>query len=110
MGVRVSLPLDLLPPLRHLWGARLLLDPGSAPAADLIIKLLLLLAEVLHPVGLVAAEVLVPLFLVELRVLVFGGGPETLLTHPATIAGRFSPAERADLGVTDGLVRLSVGI
>ena len=38
------------------------------------------------------------------------GGPETLLTHPATIAGRFTPAERADLGITDGLVRMSVGL
>jgi cystathionine beta-lyase/cystathionine gamma-synthase len=38
------------------------------------------------------------------------GGPETLLTHPATIAGRFTPAERAELGVTDGLVRMSVGL
>ncbi len=38
------------------------------------------------------------------------GGPETLLTHPATVAGRYSPAERADLGITDGLVRMSVGL
>jgi cystathionine beta-lyase/cystathionine gamma-synthase len=38
------------------------------------------------------------------------GGPETLLTHPATIAGRYTPQERADLGVTDGLVRMSVGL
>jgi cystathionine beta-lyase/cystathionine gamma-synthase len=38
------------------------------------------------------------------------GGPETLLTHPATIAGRYSPQERAELGITDGLVRCSVGL
>ena len=38
------------------------------------------------------------------------GGPETLLTHPATIAGRYTPAERAELGITDGLVRMSVGL
>jgi cystathionine beta-lyase/cystathionine gamma-synthase len=38
------------------------------------------------------------------------GGPETLLTHPATIAKRFTPAERAELGVTDNLVRMSVGL
>jgi cystathionine beta-lyase/cystathionine gamma-synthase len=38
------------------------------------------------------------------------GGPETLLTHPATIAGRYTPAERLDLGITDGLVRMSVGL
>jgi cystathionine beta-lyase/cystathionine gamma-synthase len=38
------------------------------------------------------------------------GGPETLLTHPATIASRLTPAERAELGVTDGLVRMSVGL
>jgi cystathionine beta-lyase/cystathionine gamma-synthase len=38
------------------------------------------------------------------------GGPETLLTHPATIAARYSPQERAELGITDGLVRMSVGL
>jgi cystathionine beta-lyase/cystathionine gamma-synthase len=38
------------------------------------------------------------------------GGPETLLTHPATIAKRFTPAERAELGVGDSLVRVSVGL
>ena len=38
------------------------------------------------------------------------GGPETLVTHPASIAGHLTPAERADLGITDGLVRISVGL
>ena len=38
------------------------------------------------------------------------GGPETLVTHPATIVAHLTPAERADLGVTDGLVRVSVGL
>ncbi len=38
------------------------------------------------------------------------GGPETLVTHPATIAGHLTPAERAEMGITDGLVRLSVGL
>ena len=38
------------------------------------------------------------------------GGPETLLTHPATIAGRYTPSERAALGISDGLVRMSVGL
>jgi len=38
------------------------------------------------------------------------GGPETLLTHPATIAQRFTPAERAELGISDNLVRMSVGL
>jgi cystathionine beta-lyase/cystathionine gamma-synthase len=38
------------------------------------------------------------------------GGPETLVTHPATIVSRLTPAERAELGVTDGLVRISVGL
>jgi cystathionine beta-lyase/cystathionine gamma-synthase len=38
------------------------------------------------------------------------GGPETLLTHPATISKRLTPAERAELGVTDSLVRVSVGL
>jgi cystathionine beta-lyase/cystathionine gamma-synthase len=45
-----------------------------------------------------------------LRIALSLGGPETLLTHPATIAGRYTPAERADLGITDGLVRMSVGL
>ena len=38
------------------------------------------------------------------------GGPETLLTVPATFAARYTPAERAELGITDGLVRISVGL
>jgi cystathionine beta-lyase/cystathionine gamma-synthase len=38
------------------------------------------------------------------------GGPETLLTHPASITANLTPAERAELGVTDGLVRISVGL
>jgi cystathionine beta-lyase/cystathionine gamma-synthase len=38
------------------------------------------------------------------------GGPETLVTHPATIAGHLTPAERAEMGITDGLVRISVGL
>jgi cystathionine beta-lyase/cystathionine gamma-synthase len=38
------------------------------------------------------------------------GGPETLVTHPATIVAHLTPAERAALGVSDGLVRISVGL
>jgi cystathionine beta-lyase/cystathionine gamma-synthase len=38
------------------------------------------------------------------------GGPETLLTHPATITSHLTPDERAELGVSDGLVRISVGL
>lgn len=38
------------------------------------------------------------------------GGPETLITHPATFAARYTPGERAELGITDGLIRLSVGL
>jgi len=38
------------------------------------------------------------------------GGPETLLTHPGTFAARYTPSERAELGITDGLVRISVGL
>ena len=38
------------------------------------------------------------------------GGPDTLVTHPATIAGHLTPAERAEMGISDGLVRLSVGL
>jgi cystathionine beta-lyase/cystathionine gamma-synthase len=44
------------------------------------------------------------------RIAVSLGGPETLLTHAATVAALMSPAERADLGITDGLVRVSVGL
>ncbi|HWL42839.1 MAG TPA: aminotransferase class I/II-fold pyridoxal phosphate-dependent enzyme [Ilumatobacter sp.] len=39
------------------------------------------------------------------------GGPETLLTHPATTtAVSLTPAEKEVAGVTDGLVRVSVGL
>jgi cystathionine beta-lyase/cystathionine gamma-synthase len=39
------------------------------------------------------------------------GGAETLVTHPATMThGDVSPADRAKAGITDGLVRLSVGL
>jgi cystathionine beta-lyase/cystathionine gamma-synthase len=39
------------------------------------------------------------------------GAAETLLTHPATMThSQIPPAERAALGITDGLVRLSVGL
>jgi O-succinylhomoserine sulfhydrylase len=39
------------------------------------------------------------------------GDAKSLITHPATTThGRFTPAERAEMGVTEGLVRLSVGL
>jgi cystathionine beta-lyase/cystathionine gamma-synthase len=39
------------------------------------------------------------------------GGVESLISHPATMTHASIPAERrAEIGVTDGLVRLSVGI
>jgi cystathionine beta-lyase/cystathionine gamma-synthase len=39
------------------------------------------------------------------------GAVESLVTHPATMThGAYSPAEREALGVTDGLLRLSVGL
>ena len=38
------------------------------------------------------------------------GGPETLVTHPAATVAHLTAAERADLGITDGLVRISVGL
>jgi cystathionine beta-lyase/cystathionine gamma-synthase len=38
------------------------------------------------------------------------GGPETLVTHPATVVGRLTPEERAAMGVADGMVRISVGL
>jgi O-succinylhomoserine sulfhydrylase len=39
------------------------------------------------------------------------GDAKSLITHPATTTHqRFTPADRAEMGVTDGLVRLSVGL
>jgi cystathionine beta-lyase/cystathionine gamma-synthase len=38
------------------------------------------------------------------------GGPETLVSHPATVIAHLTPAEREARGVTDGLVRLSAGL
>jgi cystathionine beta-lyase/cystathionine gamma-synthase len=39
------------------------------------------------------------------------GGVESLISHPATMTHASVPAEsRAKLGITDGLVRISVGI
>jgi cystathionine beta-lyase/cystathionine gamma-synthase len=39
------------------------------------------------------------------------GGVETLISHPATMTHSSVPVERrAALGITDGLVRLSVGV
>ncbi len=39
------------------------------------------------------------------------GGVETLISHPATMTHASVPAEkRGQLGITDGLVRISVGI
>jgi cystathionine beta-lyase/cystathionine gamma-synthase len=39
------------------------------------------------------------------------GGVETLISHPATMTHASVPSEqRARLGITDGLVRISVGI
>lgn len=39
------------------------------------------------------------------------GGPETLVTHPAsTTAAALMPEEREGMGITDGLVRMSVGL
>jgi cystathionine beta-lyase/cystathionine gamma-synthase len=39
------------------------------------------------------------------------GGPETLVTHPPTMtAATLSPRERADMGITDGMIRVSVGL
>lgn len=38
------------------------------------------------------------------------GGPETLVTHPASTVAHLLPVEREELGITDGLVRISVGL
>jgi cystathionine beta-lyase/cystathionine gamma-synthase len=39
------------------------------------------------------------------------GGVETLISHPATMTHASIPAEeRRRIGITDGLVRLSVGL
>ncbi len=53
-------------------------------------------------------------FASALRVFTLGeslGGVESLVCHPVTMThGSIEPARRAELGITDGLVRLSVGI
>ena len=37
--------------------------------------------------------------------------PKACITHPATTTHqRLTPAQRAELGITDGLVRISVGL
>jgi cystathionine beta-lyase/cystathionine gamma-synthase len=39
------------------------------------------------------------------------GGPETLVTHPASMsAASLSPRERADMGIPEGMLRISVGL
>jgi len=39
------------------------------------------------------------------------GGVETLISHPATMTHASMPADiRRSIGITDGLIRLSVGI
>ncbi|MCY3486986.1 MAG: PLP-dependent transferase, partial [Bacteroidetes bacterium] len=39
------------------------------------------------------------------------GGVESLIGHPATMShGALTPEERANLGISDHLVRLSVGV
>ena len=39
------------------------------------------------------------------------GDAKSLITHPATTTHqRFTPEERAEMGVSDGLVRLSIGL
>jgi O-succinylhomoserine sulfhydrylase len=39
------------------------------------------------------------------------GDAKSLVTHPATTTHqRFTPEQRAEMGITDGLVRLSVGL
>src|SRR5579883_3395457 len=54
------------------------------------------------------------LLLKSVRVCTLGeslGGVETLISHPATMThAAVGPEERARLGITDGLVRISVGI
>lgn len=53
-------------------------------------------------------------FLCATRMAMMGaslGGVETLVSHPATMThAEFTPAERAKVGITDGLVRVSVGV
>jgi cystathionine beta-lyase/cystathionine gamma-synthase len=39
------------------------------------------------------------------------GGPETLISHPASMTHvDLSPDDRRDAGITDGLLRISVGL
>jgi cystathionine beta-lyase/cystathionine gamma-synthase len=39
------------------------------------------------------------------------GGPETLVNHPASLThASLTPEQRAEVGITDGMIRLSVGL
>jgi cystathionine gamma-synthase len=53
-------------------------------------------------------------FLSRLQIMNIGpslGGVESLITHPATVSYyRNTPEERKQLGITDGLIRLAVGV
>jgi len=53
-------------------------------------------------------------FIKAIRVFLFAeslGGVESLVCHPASMShGQLSPAERKRIGITDGTIRLSVGI
>jgi O-succinylhomoserine sulfhydrylase len=53
-------------------------------------------------------------FLNALRLILISnnlGDAKSLVTHPATTTHqRFKPAERAEMGISDGLVRFSVGL
>ena len=70
------------------WGAMLSFDCGSSAAADAVVRALRLCT-------------LTPSL----------GGVTTTLSHPATSSHRdMSPAERAAIGVGDGLLRVSCGI
>jgi cystathionine beta-lyase/cystathionine gamma-synthase len=53
-------------------------------------------------------------FVKALKIFVFAksrGGGESLVCHPATMShGTLTPEERCKIGITDGTIRLSVGI
>jgi len=73
-----------------------------------------MLAVELEGGGHVAAEHAVRAFVDGLRCFTLAeslGGVESLIAHPATMThAAMSPEARAAAGITDGLLRLSVGI
>jgi cystathionine beta-lyase/cystathionine gamma-synthase len=89
--------------------------PGLAshPQADLV-RRQMTLAGTMVAIELAGGRTAAAEFLDRLQLLRVAtslGGPETLVCHPATSThASLTPAEAAAVGVTDGLLRISVGL